>query len=62
MEWKGKDTETIVVIIEANTNIFWIGYDRDNIAVLSNNLEFTAYEKICRALPDLINPTLCEYG
>ena len=61
VNWKGKVTETIVVKIEDNTNIFWIGYDGDNIAALSNNLEFSAYERICRTLPDFIKPTQYEY-
>lgn len=60
--WEGKVTETIIVKINANTSIFWIGYDGDNIAVLSNNLEFSTYKNICRTLPDFINPAQCEYG
>lgn len=60
--WEGKVLETKVVKIEANISIFWIGYDGDNIAVLSNNIEFSTYENICRTLPIFINPTQCEYG
>ncbi|MEM1504799.1 hypothetical protein RG959_15435 [Domibacillus sp. 8LH] len=59
--WEGKITETIVVEVDQDTSIFWIGYDGTSIAVLSNNPQFSTYEKICETLPDFISPTQYEY-
>jgi hypothetical protein len=59
--WEGKITETIIVKIDPDTSIFWIGYDGTSIAVLSNNPQFSTYKKICVTLPDFINPTHWDY-
>ncbi|WP_299094241.1 hypothetical protein [uncultured Metabacillus sp.] len=59
--WKDKIAEAVIVKIEGDTSIFWIGYDGDSIAVISNNPQFSTYEKICRTFPEFINPTQCEY-
>jgi hypothetical protein len=59
--WEGKIAETVVVETEADISIFWIGYDIDNIVVISNNPQFSTYEKICSTFPEFINPTQCEY-
>lgn len=58
--WEGKVAEAIVVKLEADTSIFWIGYDGDSIAVISNNPQFSTYEQICGTLPKFINPTQGE--
>ncbi|UOY92313.1 hypothetical protein MUG87_18070 [Ectobacillus sp. JY-23] len=64
-EWKGnsegKSAEAVVVKLKANTSVFWIGYDGDNIAVISNQSNFSTYEKIIRTFPDFVVPKLCEY-
>ncbi|MGM0867372.1 MAG: hypothetical protein ACQEWF_22135 [Bacillota bacterium] len=59
--WEGKVAETVVVKVEVDTSIFWIGYDGDNIAVISNQSNFSTYEKIIRTFPDFVVPKLCEY-
>lgn len=60
--WEGKIAEAVVAKIENNTSVFWIGYDGDSIAVLSNNPSFSSYENICKTLPTFLNPSECEYG
>jgi hypothetical protein len=59
--WEGKVAEAVVVKVEADTSIFWIGYDGDNIAVISNQSFFSTYENIVRTLPEFVVPNLCEY-
>ncbi|MBM7584614.1 hypothetical protein JOC86_001151 [Bacillus pakistanensis] len=59
--WEGKVVETVVVKVEVDTSIFWIGYDGENIAVISNQLNFSTYEKIIRTFPIFVVPKLCEY-
>lgn len=64
-QWKGnlagKIADTVVVKVETDTNIFWIGYDGDNIAVISNNSIFSTYENIITTFPEFVIPKLCEY-
>jgi hypothetical protein len=64
-QWKGNlaghIADTVVVKLETDINIFWIGYDGDNIAVISNNLIFSTYENIIRTFPEFVIPKLCEY-
>ncbi|MET3321525.1 UNVERIFIED_ORG: hypothetical protein ABIC97_004628 [Peribacillus simplex] len=57
----GKIADTVVVKVETDTNIFWIGYDGDNIAVISNNSIFSTYENIITTFPEFVIPKLCEY-
>ncbi len=59
--WEGKVAETVVVKVEVDTSIFWIGYDGDYIAVISNQSNFSTYEKIIKTFPDFVFPKLCEY-
>jgi hypothetical protein len=64
-QWKGnlagEIADTVVVNVETDANIFWIGYDGDNIAVISNNSIFSTYENIIRTFPEFVTPKLCEY-
>lgn len=61
-EWKhGLISETVVVKMEADLSVFWIGYDGDNIAVISNNQKFSTNGKICKAFPEFINSTQCKF-
>lgn len=59
--WGGKVAEAVVVKAEVDTSIFWIGYDGDNIAVISNQSHFSTYEKIIRTFPEFVVPELFEY-
>jgi hypothetical protein len=59
--WEGKIAGTVVAKVEVDTSIFWIGYDGDNIAVISNQSNFATYEKIIKTFPDFVVPKLCEY-
>jgi hypothetical protein len=59
--WEGKVAEAVVVNVEVDTSIFWIGYDGDNIAVISNQSNFSTYEKLIKTFPKFVVPKLCEY-
>ncbi len=59
--WKGKVAEAVVAKVEADTSIFWIGYDGTSIAVISNLPHFSTYEEIIKTFPEFIVPELCEY-
>ncbi|MGE6612866.1 MULTISPECIES: hypothetical protein [Peribacillus] len=59
--WEGKIAGTVVVKVEVDTSIFWIGYDGDYISVISNQSNFSTYEKIIKTFPDFVVPKLCEY-
>jgi hypothetical protein len=64
-EWKGnlegKVVETVVAKLENHISLFWIGYDGDNIAVLSNHPQFSTYEKLIATFPGFVVPIQCEY-
>ncbi|CAH0123656.1 MULTISPECIES: hypothetical protein [Bacillaceae] len=59
--WEGKIVGTVVVKVEVDTSIFWIGYDGDNIAVISSQSNFATYKKIIKTFPDFVVPKLCKY-
>lgn len=59
--WEGKIGEAVVVKIDKERSVFWIGYDGHSIVVLSNNTDFSTYETICETLPSFVKPTKCEY-
>ncbi|TWT25906.1 hypothetical protein [Planomicrobium sp. CPCC 101110] len=65
-EWtgvhKGMIKKTVVVKMEEDTSVFWIGHDGDSIATISNQLEFSSYENISQTLPEFVIPTLIEYA
>lgn len=50
-----------MVKVEVDTSIFWIGYDGDNIAVISSQSYFATYKKIIKTFPDFVVPKLCKY-
>ncbi|MBT2602887.1 hypothetical protein J7E55_07450 [Bacillus sp. ISL-53] len=56
--WEGKIAGTVVVKVEVDTSIFWIGYDGDNIAVISSQSYFATYKKIINTFPDFVVPKL----
>jgi hypothetical protein len=60
--WQGKIAETVVAKLEADTSIFWIGYDGDSIAVISNQSNFSTYEKVIKTFPDFVVPKPIEFG
>lgn len=64
-EWKGLREgavkETLVVSVEADTSVFWIGHDANDITVLSTHSYFSTYEKISETFPDFVIATPCEY-
>jgi hypothetical protein len=43
---KGKILDTIIVNIENNTSVFWIGYHGASIEVISNKICFSTFEEI----------------
>lgn len=59
--WEGEIAGTVVVKVEVDTSIFWIGYDGDYISVISNQSNFSIYEKIIKTFPNFVVPKLCEY-
>ena len=59
--WEGKIAGTVVVKVEVDTSIFWIGYDGDNIGVISSQSYFATYKKIINTFPDFVVPKLCKY-
>ncbi|WP_243292623.1 hypothetical protein [Bacillus sp. FJAT-47783] len=59
--WEGKISEAVVVKIDKNISVFWIGYDGHSIVVLSNNPNFSTYETICETFPAFVKPTKSEY-
>jgi hypothetical protein len=59
--WEGKIAGTVVAKVEVDTSIFWIGYDGDNIAVISSQSNFATYKKIIKTFPDFVVPKLCKY-
>lgn len=65
-EWiknfKGDILDTVVVKMEADTTVFWIGYDGNSIATISNQLQFSSYEKITQTFPAFVVPKQCDYG
>ena len=61
-KWAGDIRETVVVKMEADTSLFWIGYDGDSIVTVSNQAQFSTYEKIAQTFPEFVTPKLCEYG
>ncbi|MGG0789869.1 hypothetical protein ABE132_14425 [Peribacillus simplex] len=65
-EWtgnfEGDIRETVIVKMEADTSIFWIGYDGHSIATVSNQPQFSTYEKITQTFPEFVTPKLYEYG
>lgn len=64
-EWSGNlegdIRETVIVKMEADTSVFWIGYDGHSIATVSNQLQFSTYEKITQTFPEFVSPKLCDY-
>ncbi|MGM0877978.1 MAG: hypothetical protein ACQEWV_25445 [Bacillota bacterium] len=59
-QWKGNwEGEAVVVKIDKEMSVFWIGYDGDYIVVLSNNTNFSTYETICETLPPIVKPIKC---
>ncbi|KAB2331728.1 hypothetical protein [Bacillus mesophilum] len=60
--WKGKVGEAVVVKIDKEISVFWIGYDGDSVMVLSNNTNFSSYETICNTLPSFVKPTKREFA
>lgn len=61
-DWEKKMEETVVAKSEANTSIFWIGYDGDSIAVISNQSNFSTYEEVIKTFPDFVVPKPIEFG
>lgn len=65
-EWignfKGDIRETVIVKMEADSSVFWIGYDGDSIVTISNQLQFSTYEKIVQTFPHFVSPKQCEFG
>ena len=61
-KWAGDIRETVVVKMEANTSIFWIDYDGNSIVIVSNQTQFSTYEKTAQTFPEFVSPKLCEYG
>ncbi|MGG0657261.1 hypothetical protein [Rummeliibacillus pycnus] len=59
--WGNEIAEAIVVKVEDDTSIFWIGYDGDDIVIISNQSHFSTYEKIIKTFPEFVVPKLCEY-
>ena len=59
--WEGEVKRTVVVTVEAETSVFWIGYDGTNIAVISNQSRFSTYERIFEAFPEFVVPKICEF-
>lgn len=59
--WEGMVAEAVVVKVEDDTSVFWIGYDGDNIGIISNQAYFSTYKNIIRTLPEFVIPKLCEY-
>lgn len=53
---------TVVVNMENNATVFWIGYDGDFLSVFSNHESFSTYENLCSTLPSFVNPSLIEYA
>ncbi|QPC45855.1 hypothetical protein [Mangrovibacillus cuniculi] len=73
-EWKGGSNkgyrkgkhkplieDTLVVDLDEETSIFWIGYDGDNFVVISNRSSFSTYEQIVQTLPDFVVPNIVEF-
>ncbi|WP_044640045.1 hypothetical protein [Risungbinella massiliensis] len=58
---EGKIRDSVVVKIDKDVCVFWIGYDGDSIVVLTNNTKFSTYENICNTLPEIIKPLECGY-
>lgn len=65
-EWtgnlEGDIRETVIVKMEADSSVFWIGYDGDSIVTISNQLQFSTYEKIVQTFPYFVSPKQCEFG
>lgn len=65
-EWignlEGDIRETLIVKMEADSSVFWIGYDGDSIIIISNQLQFSTYEKIAQTFPKFVSPKRCDYG
>lgn len=59
--YKGVIRKTIVVNMEADTSIFWIGHDGDFIAVISNQSTFSTYKQVVQTFPDFVVPTPFKY-
>lgn len=59
--YKGVIRKTVVVTMEADTSIFWIGHDGDFIAVISNQSTFSTYEQTIQTFPDFVVPTPFTY-
>lgn len=60
-EMEGAVMKTIVAKLESNMSLFWIGYDGNSIAVISNNPDFSTYEKIRNTMPAFVKTTECQY-
>lgn len=65
-EWignlEGDIRETVIVKMEADSSVFWIGYDGDSIVIISNQLQFSTYEKIAQTFPKFVSVNRCDYG
>ncbi|WP_409293959.1 hypothetical protein V1498_12155 [Peribacillus sp. SCS-26] len=59
--WEGKIRDAIVVTVDEDTNVFWIGHDGDSIVVISNSKKFSSYENIGKTFPSFVRPTVIEY-
>lgn len=59
--YEGSIRKTVVVKMDADTSVFWIGYDGDYIAVISNQSHFSTYEKIIKAFPGFVAPKPFKY-
>lgn len=63
-EWTGNlegvIRETVIVKMEADTSIFWIGYDGSSIVIVSNQPQFSTYEKTIQTFPEFVTAKLCE--
>lgn len=58
----GKVVETVVVKVANETSVFHIGHDGNFIAVISNQQNFSTYEKVIKTFPDFVVPKLIEFG
>lgn len=59
--YEGHIRKTIVVKMEADTSLFWIGHDGNFIATVSNQSQFSTYEAIIQTIPGFVTSKIEEY-
>lgn len=60
--YEGGIRKAVVVTMEADTSIFWIGYDGHSITTISNQSQFSTYEKITQTFPEFIIPNFFKFA